>query len=97
MKLSKKKSTTHSWKTTSVAGFGFSGIGLACVILIIGQLLPAVLSGQVPEISSQEIALEGVVAIALLIFGFTLMVVGADPFEDASADFDFPANREQNL
>lgn len=97
MKLSKKKSTIQGWKTTSVAGFGLSGIGLAALILIIGQLLPAVLGGQVPQISSLEIALEGVVAIVLLISGFTLMVVGADPFEDASADFDFHAEREQNF
>lgn len=81
------KRNVKSWKTISIAGFGMSGIGLACAAIVIGQLLPPLLNGETPQISIVEMGIEGTIALICLMIGFTLMVVGADPFEEFPENF----------
>lgn len=95
MKRYAKGNNLKNWKSTSIVGFGMTGIGLACVAMIIGQLLPAILNGQVPAISTMEMALEATVALIFLIAGFALMVVGADPFDDPSSEFHVENDRDE--
>lgn len=86
MKTLKTNSPLKSWKPTSVAGFGLSAIGLVCSALIVGQLMPSILDGRTPDVSIAEMAIETTVAIFLLMGGFALMVIGADPFEEMSSE-----------
>ena len=88
MKFNYHKLSMEKWKTASILGFGFSAIGLACSAVIIGQLLPAIINGEVPSVSAVEIAVEATVAVLFLAGGFSLMVIGANPFEERSATWN---------
>ncbi len=87
MKKFRKGNILKKWKSVSIVGFGMTGIGLVCTAMIISQLLPAILNGRTPGISTLEVALEATVSLIFLIVGFALMVVGSDPFDDPSSEF----------
>ncbi len=95
MKDDPKRNILKKWKSASVVGFGMTGIGLVCSAMIIGQLLPAILNGQTPGVSTVEMALEATVALIFLISGFALMVIGSDPFEDPSSGFRVENDRDE--
>ncbi len=95
MKLKITQQMLKNWKTISVAGFGLTGVGLACMVMIVGQLAPPILNGEAPGVSTFEMAIEGTIALIFLIAGFTMMVIGSDPFEDASNEFRFDQDQER--
>lgn len=95
MKYSQKGNILKKLKSASIVGFGMTGIGLVCAAMIIGQLLPPILSGRTPGVSTMEMALEATVTLIFLIAGFALMVIGSDPFDDPSSEFRFENDRDK--
>ncbi|QDT35238.1 hypothetical protein [Thalassoglobus polymorphus] len=95
MKFKFAEQSLRRWKTISVAGFGLTGVGLACIVLIIGQLAPPILNGEAPEVSTLEMAIEATIGLIFLVAGFTMMVIGSDPFEDSTNAFRFDQDQER--
>lgn len=92
MKL--KSRQLKNWKTSSIAGLGITAAGLAGIVVLISQLASAIVHGTAPAVSSLGILIEAVVSLCLLALGFTLMVVGADPFEEVVGEFRFESQSE---
>lgn len=92
MNLKKHGTKVIKWKPTTLAGIGLSGVGLLAAAIVIGQVLPPLLEGNPPQVSTIHMAIEASVSILFLMVGFTLLVVGSDPFEDVTDEFRFDSD-----
>ena len=94
MKLMQNERVWGLWKPATVTGFCLNTTGVGLGALSLHQLLSGWVQGNPNALSGGVVLLMATVSIILMTFGFGLMVLGSDPFEDVSGQFTAPEPEE---
>ncbi len=96
MKIMMEGRVLGRWNLSVAIGFIITAIGLCTGLLLIYQILPVLLHGVALTINTSTLLIEALTSMLMTLLGFGLMVLGSDPFEDASGDFQSPVENENS-
>ena len=87
MKIMKNGKVLGCWNPLSFVGFIINAVGVVGGLITGSQLVSQITNPVANGASVPIQSLEVVVSVLLVIIGFSLMVAGADPFDDVSDQF----------